>query len=196
MINFIAQLAPAYLYPFLYVGLIFLGGLVLMPAMYLTQLGVVNTGYLLLTSIVASLSADSFWYFVGRSTKKKKLLSLKFIQSKLKDAETFSVFFSKHGVLLVFLTKFIYGTRIASHVLAGLHKIHYFKFLGATALGTAIWFGIFYVLIRSIHVGIGQAETTALRIQLIFLLLIVILGILNWFTGTYIKKWLMKKKTK
>jgi membrane protein DedA with SNARE-associated domain len=195
MIDFIAHLTPLYLYPFLFVGITFLGGLVLMPAMYLTHVGAVSLLYLFLITIFAGAVSDSVWYFIGSSAKKEKLYSFRFIKNKIQEAGKFSEFFSKHGVRLVFFTKFVYGTRIASHVLAGLHKIGYARFLGATMAGTATWFAIFYFLIRSINVGITAAKATAFRIQILFLGVVAILLVVNWFTGKYLRKKMMKSDT-
>ena len=164
----------------------------LMPAIYLTQLGVVNLWVLFSITIASGLVSDSFWYFIGYKGKEERLYALPFVQSKIKEAEKFSAFFKKYGAVLVYFTKFIYGTRIASHILAGANKISYYKFIVATALGTATWFGIFYFLIRSIDVGIENAKATAFRIEILFLAIVVIMLLLNWFTGTYIRKRMMK----
>ncbi len=193
MIEFISHLAPSVLYPFIFIGNIFLGGLVLVPAIYLTQVGVVKLWILFFITIASGMTSDSFWYLVGHKGKEKRLYALPFIQSRIQEAEKFSAFFKKHGVILVYFTKFIYGTRIASHVLSGVHRINYFKFLIATALGTATWFGIFYFLIRSIDIGIESAKATAFRIEIIFLIVVIVILLLNWLTGTYIKKRMMKE---
>jgi membrane protein DedA with SNARE-associated domain len=193
MIDFIAQLKPESLYPAIFVGIIFLGGLVLLPAVYLSMTGTISL-FLFLINILAAATADSFWYAIGKMAKKEKLYTYRFVKKRIVEAERFSAFFSKHGVLLVFLTKFIYGTRIASHVLAGMHKIRFYKFLIATAAGTALWFGLFFVLFHSVDAGLAEAEATAARVQLLFLITIAALVILNWFTGTYIRGKIMKNK--
>lgn len=192
MIDFIAHLAPIYLYPFLFMGITFLGGLVLMPALYLSTIGAISLAHLFLTTVFAGMVSDSVWYLIGYYLKKDRLYSFSFIKNKVTQAERFSDFFSKHGILLVYFTKFIYGTRIASHVLAGMHKIEYLKFLAVTAAGTATWFIIFYFLIRSLDVGITAAKAAAFKVQIIFLVGIVFLAFVNWFTGTFIRKRLMR----
>jgi membrane protein DedA with SNARE-associated domain len=194
MIDFIAQLGPGVLYPAIFLGIIFLGGLVLIPAMYLSITGSISLTFLLLINIIAAATADSFWYAVGKVAKKEKLYTYRFIKKRITEAERFSAFFTKHGVLLVFLTKFIYGTRIASHVLAGMHKIRFYKFLGATAAGTGVWFGIFYLLLRSIDTGLSAVKEAATRVQLLFLAVLAVLVFINWFTGSYIRQKIMKNK--
>lgn len=192
MIEFVSGLTPFYFYPALFFGLIFLGGIVLLPAMYLSLDGTVHLLYLFIATVLAGVLSDSFWYYVGRHAKEEKLYKLKIVKKRIEEAKRFSAFFSRHGALLVFLTKFVYGTRIASHVLAGMHKIKYMQFTAATAMGTAIWFLVFYFLIRSIDVGITAVKATALRIQLLFLVLFVVVIFLNWFTGKVIRKKMMR----
>lgn len=195
MLNFITNLGPATLYPGIFLGIIFLGGLVLLPAMYLSTTGTINLGVLLVITLAAALFADSFWYFIGATAKKKRFYALPLIRTRLEQAKAFSGFFEKHGVLLVFVAKFVYGARLASHILAGVHRLPFFKFIVAVLSGTAVWFGVFYTLLHVVDISVAGAKATATRIQLIFLILAFILGALNWFTGTFIRKKLMKKES-
>lgn len=192
--EYILHMDALQLYPALFVGLILLGGFVLLPAMYLTLVGAINLPLLFLFTILAAMLSDSFWYAIGLLSKKEKLYSLKFVQKRINEARQFSSFYQKHGVRLVFLTKFVYGTRIASHVLAGMHHIHLGKFIGATSSGTAIWFWIFYSLLRVLDFGIHSAQATAFRIQIFFLVSAVILILFNWFTRRFVRKALLREK--
>lgn len=188
MIQFILGLGP-FIYPFLYIGIIFLGGIVLMPSLYFSiHGGVFNILFLFIASLLAGITADSFWYYIGARAKKDKLYSLRFVKKRMEEAEKFSEFFVKRGVLLTFVTKFVYGTRIASHILAGMHKINYLKFLLATCAGTVLWFLIFYFLIKSIDLGIDSVKATAFKIEIFFLIIVSLSFTLNWFTGKYIRK--------
>lgn len=193
MADFILHLTPGYLYPALLIGLVALGGVVLLPAIYMSILGSLDLAHLFIIAVTAGIVSDSIWYMVGKKAKKERLYRLSYVQKRIREAEAFSDFFSKHGVLLVFLTKFVYGTRIASHILAGMHKIRFFPFAIATSLGTAIWFWTFYWLIRTVDNGLATAKTTALRIQLLLLIMTIVMVALNWFTGTYVRRKLLKR---
>lgn len=193
MVDFILHLTPGYLYPGLLLGLITTGGFVLLPAIYMSIIGNLNLNHLFMIVLLAGVASDSLWYYIGNKARKDRLYRLSFVKKRMREAEKFSTFFSRHGVLLVFMTKFIYGTRIASHVLAGMHKIKYVRFVLATSLGTAIWFWIFYALVKTVDNGLATAKTTALRIQLLLLIVTIIMLLLNWFTGTYVRKKLLKR---
>jgi membrane protein DedA with SNARE-associated domain len=192
MIDFIAHLAPGTLYPGIFIGIIFAGGLVLLPSMYVAMTGTLSLLHLFFISIAAGLTMETFWYTVGTSAKKEKIYALPFVKKRVDEAKKFSSFFNKHGVLLVFVSKFIYGTRIASHVLAGMHKLNFLKYISATTLGTVIWFGIFYGLLKTADLGISGVKETTTKAQLIFLIVACTLVCLNWFTGTYLRRRIMK----
>lgn len=194
MLSFLTHLAPGALYPGIFVGIIFLGGLILLPAMYLSTTGTVSLGILFLITLLASLCADSFWYVVGALAQKEKLYALPFLRKRIEGAKAFSAYFEKRGVFLVFIAKFVYGARLASHILAGMHRLPFFKFVGAVLSGTAVWFGIFYVLLHMVDIGVSGAKSAATRIELGLLILVLILGGLNWFTGTFIRKKMMQKQ--
>jgi membrane protein DedA with SNARE-associated domain len=192
MLDFIANLQPGYAYPALFFGHIFFGGLVLIPALYLSVTKALSLPVLFLIIILSSMFNDSFWYFIGGSIKKEKIYSFRFIKKRMAEARKFSAFYDRHGVWTVFFTKFIYGTRIASHILAGVHRISFAKFLAATAAGTAVWFMVMYFLIKGFDKGVSGTGSVAFRIQIVFLAAFAVIFLVNWFTGTYIRKRLMK----
>jgi membrane protein DedA with SNARE-associated domain len=187
-IDLILHLEPLPLYAALFAGLVVLGGFVLLPALFLAIVGSIKLSHLFAVVILASVCSDSLWYLIGRKVKKERLYSMRFLKHRVEEAARFSAFFSKHGALLVFLTKFVYGTRIASHLLAGMHRISFAWFLLAVSAGTAVWFWILYFLIRSLDLGISAVKDTALRMQILFALAALFLIFVNWFTGKYIRR--------
>lgn len=194
MSDFILHLAPGYLYPALFFGISLLGGVVLLPALFLAIAGKLKLAYLFGTVLLAGFNSDSIWYAVGRRAKKDRLYRIPFVQKRILEADRFSEFFSRHSLWLLYVTKFIYGTRVASHVLAGMHKVKYVYFLLATGLGTATWFWFFYFVVHSLNHGMGNAKSAALKLQLTMLTGAVLIISLNWITGTYVRKKLLKKE--
>lgn len=193
MLDFITQLQPGYIYPAIFFGHIFLGGLVFIPALYLALTNELSLPILFAIIVTSSMVIDSIWYLLGKGVKKERVYSFSFIRSRMKEAKKFSASFDKYGVWAVFFTKFIYGTRIASHILAGMHKTNYWKFLGATAAGTSAWFGIMYFFVKALDKGVSGTASAAFRIQIIFLVIVILLLLLNWFTGTYVRRRLLGK---
>lgn len=193
MLDFISHLSLLTLYPTLYMGIIFLGGIVLLPAMYLAMTGTFSLTHLFIITLAANVTAETIWYSLGTVAKKEKLYRMGFLKKHIEEAKHFSTFFLAHGVLLVFVSKFIYGTRIAAQVLAGMHRVQFLKYLFATTLGSAIWFLIFYGLLRGADLGMNSVAQTTKHIQLVFFSIAVLLIAVNWFTGTYVRKKLMNR---
>jgi membrane-associated protein len=186
MIEILSSLSPFVLYPSLFIGLILLAGIILLPAIYFSLLGGMSIWGLLITTVLAGLVADSFWYLIGKKAEENKLPSLSFLKEKVEQSKKFTKLFTKYGVRTVFIAKFIYGTRLASHVLAGLHKVHYGLFALATSLGTSIWFFIFYALIVSLNKSIESTKVVAFKLQIIFLILVLVIVVINWVGRKYI----------
>jgi membrane protein DedA with SNARE-associated domain len=192
MINFIAHLSWEALYPTLFVGIIFLGGIILLPAMYLAMTGAFSLFHLFIITLLSNITAETIWYTIGMYAKKERLYKLRYIKKRTEEAEKFSDFFLRHGTMLVFVSKFVYGTRIAGQILAGMHRINFLKFLFATTVGSMIWFGIFYILLRGADLGIASVKETTKHIQLTFLIVAGFLAVINIFTGTVVRKRMLK----
>lgn len=195
MLSFFSHFSHHYLYIVIFLLYIPLGGLVLIPTIYLAIYGTLNVFFVYMAIILSSATADSIWYYIGRHhVNVEKIYKIRFIQSKIEEAKNFSHFFTKHGVLLVFFTKFIAGTRLTSHILAGAHKVNYFKFLGATALGSTFWFILFYILIKSLDMSVANVGDLGKRIQIIFLAAAVILLLVNYIAARIFRNKILKKK--
>lgn len=194
MLDFIINLEPGYVYPVLFLGHIFLGGFILIPALYLAIEQELSLFILFIVIVTSSMLNDSFWYLIGNNINRERVYSLRFVKNRMKEAKNFSAFYDEHGVWAVFFTKFIYGTRIASQILAGAHKIGFIRFLSATGAGTAVWFVIMYFLITLLDRGVSSTAAVAFRIQIIFLIMTAILILFYWFTGKYLRKRIMRSK--
>ena len=196
MLEFILHLEPVYLYPTIFLGHIFLGGLILIPALYLSITGNLSLTILLLTVIASSMVTDSIWYAIGKNLRRDRVYSFAFIRKRAEEAAKFENFYDKHGIWTVFLTKFVYGTRIASHLLAGIHKISFTGFIMATATGTTLWFFVLFFLVKVLNIGVSGAESVASRLQIIFLVGTAFILFFNWYSRKYIRKRLMNQKDK
>lgn len=186
MLEILSNLHPIILYPSLFLGLIILAGIVLLPAMYFSLMGGMPLIGLFVVTILAGIASESFWYYLGRRSANGSLPALSFLKNKVDQSKKFTKLFTKYGIRTVFIAKFIYGTRLASHVLAGIHKVHYGLFIFATSLGTAIWFFIFYGLIHSLNKSIDSTKAVAFKIQIIFLVMVLLILSINWITKKYV----------
>lgn len=119
------------LHPYLYifVGMVFGGETVLVPAIYFAILGKLDLSYLVAISLAATLISDSFWYFLGRFLSHERAFSI--LGKRRAWAEKISTFFINRSSLIIIFSKFVYGTRTAVQIISGAHKIPFRKYLFA-----------------------------------------------------------------
>lgn len=124
----------AHPYLFLFVGLLFAGEMVLLPAIYLAVTGRLEFAYVVSVAIAATLTSDFAWYFAGRRLPAATLQRLpgRGTTALVKGLDRL---FTRKGAQVVFLSKFVYGSRVAAQVLAGVHDMPLRVYLPANALG-------------------------------------------------------------
>jgi len=122
----------AHPYLFLFVGLLFTGELVLLPAIYLAITGRLELAYVIAVSISTTMLKDFGLYYLGRKVPAAALQRL-----PGRGTNGLDRLFGQHGANVVFLSKFVYGTRAAAQILAGLHDLPLRVYLTANALGVA-----------------------------------------------------------
>jgi membrane protein DedA with SNARE-associated domain len=114
--------------------LLFAGELVLLPAIYLAITGRLELAYVIAIAITATMLSDFGWYYVGRRFPAAAL-------QRLPGRGTHGLvngldrLFDRRGAHVVFLSKFVYGTRAATQILAGVHDMPLRVYLLANVLG-------------------------------------------------------------
>lgn len=124
----------AHPYLFLFVGLLFAGELVLLPAIYLAVTGRLEFVYVVSVAIAATLASDFAWYSAGRRLPAATLQRLPG-RGATALVRGLDRLFTHNGAQVVFFSKFVYGTRVAAQVLAGVHDMPLRVYLPANALG-------------------------------------------------------------
>ncbi|WP_245730645.1 DedA family protein [Pseudohongiella acticola] len=124
----------AYPYMALFVGMIIAGELVLLPAIYLAATQRIDLAAVLLLAIIATMLSDCLWYGLGRRFPASTLarVSGKVGEGFFAGAEKA---FSAGGKRLLFMSKFIYGTRALAQVLAGVHRMPLRSYLVVNTAG-------------------------------------------------------------
>lgn len=124
----------AHPYLFLFVGLLFTGETVLLPAIFLAISGTLLLVPVILIAIAAASLSDLAWYASGRRMPRSALRRLPGKgTSALVDG--LDRLFTRKGAQLLFLSKFVYGTRIVAQLLAGVHDMPVRRYLIANTLG-------------------------------------------------------------
>jgi membrane protein DedA with SNARE-associated domain len=112
----------AHPYIALFAGMLIAGEVVLLPAIFLATTGRLDMAVVVGIAMIATLISDAFWYGLGRRFPVKVIgrLSERLSGKVLNGVEQT---FNAGGGRILFMSKFVYGTRTLVQVLAGVHKM-------------------------------------------------------------------------
>lgn len=142
------------LYMGVLVGIFFEGELILISSIVAAHYGYLNIWIVLIISVIATYSADVFYFFLGRR-KGKRLLEKR---NKLKHkAEIVDNHLKKFPALLFIGYRFMYGMRTITPLVIGIGSINARKFLIYSAFGTLLWV-VFFGFIGYVFGGYVKSE--------------------------------------
>lgn len=167
------SLLQAYPLLFIFVGMIVAGEVVLLPAVFLAATGHLDIAAVISVAILATVLSDLVWYSLGRKFPAAALERIPGRGSN-RVVRGLERLFSQKGVQILFLSKFVYGTRTIAQILAGVHNMpfrtyFFFNFLAVLVLSSAL-VGIAYSVVGSTH-KLGEVMD---HIEIAFLLFVVI----------------------
>jgi len=131
----------------IFVGLLLGGETILLPALYFSAIGQLNIWFIILIMIVATVISDTIWYFLGFGLS-EGVSWIKLSQRKREIMERYSTLFSERALFLLFMSKFVYGTRVVAQILCGVYKIDFKKYFIINLAGIAALTAFYAVGIR------------------------------------------------
>lgn len=140
------ELISENIYTVIFVGLLFGGETILLPAMYFGISGTISLQAIIGISILATAISDTFWYYLGRTTPVEKISSLKIFRKYTENIAGLSSSFKKNGLFLLFSSKFVYGTRTTMQILCGMNNITFVKYFFINISGIVALNAFFLVL--------------------------------------------------
>lgn len=176
-------------YILIFLGLLLGGETVLLPALYLGVIGILNNWQVLLIMIVATVISDSIWYSIGRGIVPNFIKAILNEKRNIQLAKLSDVMADKELVIL-FYSKFIYGTRIASQILCGARRVGFIRYilvdvLAVTALGV-VYYLLVYFSVTLTYSLIDSQYTLLIVIALVATIIAIIhLSVHNFVR----KKW-------
>lgn len=178
-----------YIHPYLllFVGLLFAGESILLPAIYAALLGKLEMSYVIGIAMLATTISDCCWYYIGVHMQDRYVSNI--VNERVKNIMAkLSVVFNKRGPLILYLSKFVYGTRIAAQVLSGTHKMPFRKYISVNFLGvlslTFFILGLAYVTNETV----SHIEGIVHNVEIAFLAFVAILVLAHVVVGKYLKK--------
>ncbi|QKK02037.1 MAG: DedA family protein [Pseudomonadota bacterium] len=167
-----AALVTGYPYLVLFVGLLLVGEVVLLPALFLASTGRLDWLWVILVAIVATVLSDLAWYLLGRWYPARMLDRLRERQPPDR-VERLEVLFRRQGPRLLYLSKFVYGTRIVAQVLAGALNMRFGLYISVNLLGVVTVVLCLAGLSWAVVGSARQLEELLQHIELAFLLLLL-----------------------
>jgi membrane protein DedA with SNARE-associated domain len=174
-------------YIFIFIGLLFAGETILLPAIYFALDGKLHMPHVILTAIIATLVSDYVWYYVGLHMGER--FARRMVKGKVqKRLEKLSGPFAKHREMVLFFSKFVYGARTAAQILAGLQKMPFRRYLTINILGVTVLTLFIAVLAYSIEETVENLTTIIHNVEIAFLIFVVVLVLAQLTLGAYFKK--------
>jgi membrane protein DedA with SNARE-associated domain len=144
----------AHPYLFIFFGMLVAGEVVLLPAIYLAATGRLDIAWVIALSVIATVLSDFIWYYAGRRFPASALGRIPG-RGTSRVVSGLEKLFRRKGVQVLFLSKFVYGTRITAQILSGVHDMPLRRYLVANTLGilavTAALVVIAYSVVGTTH---------------------------------------------
>ena len=181
-VDIIKQYLGTYGYGFLFLGTILEGELILLTAGFLSYFGAMNFFVVLIVAFFGAIIGDNLWFWAGRKGGTHLIDRYgKFFFLTQKRVNRARKYFDTHGSKAVFVSRFVFGTRVSTSILAGALGMPLKKFQRSNVAGAASWTiitaGLGYLFAKSfelLRAYLVQTEN-ALLILAVFVIIIFIL---------------------
>lgn len=128
----------AWAYVFLFLGVLLEGELVMIFAGILTQLGVLNLQFVIITSFLGALTKTVSWYKLGIFLN-RRFAQIRFFTYLEKRVYHLFPKFKENPFWSIFVSKFIYGVNHFVLILAGYSKMDFKTYFKAEFYSSMIW---------------------------------------------------------
>jgi membrane protein DedA with SNARE-associated domain len=178
---------------FLFLGILIVGSPVLLPSIHLAIEGELNGGIVAALALTAMWASDSIWYAlgrVGRVLQLKRLLRFGRVAQALRQVNALRR--RVPMARLLFLSRFLYGTRIAANLLCGMVRTPYARVAAVNFASSLLWTALLFGLARSIGSTMELFLAEGQSIQLV-VAVFVLAGFVLQFALTRAGRFVVKK---
>jgi len=177
-----------YKYVLVFFGLVLSGDIFLVGTIYSARFGFVELSTLFPVAIAASIVSDAVWYLLGRFLRRDRLEKLPMLRSKPALVAKLAALFERKGALLVFACKFLYGTRVITQVLCGVHKMKYKKYFFVNVAGSLIWISFLMALVTAVNASVGTLKSTVTKVEISLTIIIALFLAIRFITKRLFEK--------
>ncbi|MBX4210939.1 VTT domain-containing protein [Candidatus Parcubacteria bacterium] len=165
-----------YRYAFIFIGMFVLGEAVLIPALYLSFQGIFDPLNVFFVSITATLLSDAMWYLIGRYLSTKDIRQSSLMQNRQEAFDNTTRLYDTYGLRILYLSKFIYGTRTIVQIITGYRKIPPRDYVVTNTLGALTYLFILFLVAGVMRASFNEFGTllNEAKIALLFIIIILI----------------------
>jgi membrane protein DedA with SNARE-associated domain len=171
----IVGLIITYKYAFLFIGMFLLGEAVFLPAIYLSLLGYISLPVVILVSLFATLISDVIWYYIASHRSVAKIQHWHRVEKHKEKFVRLSALFDRRGGLILFASKFVYGTRILVQVICGMKRMNIWKYLFVNTIGSLAYLLFLTGITMAVDAVFLPEVIGGVKISLIVLVAVVVL---------------------
>lgn len=189
MIDSLIAVFERYPYLILFLGMMVAGEAFLLPAIYIALKGKLDIRLVALIALASTLLADLFWYMIGRNIPFARLSRWKMFANRKPIFAKLENILKRHGLLLVMLSKFVYGTRTVTQILAGAHHLPFLKYLMANTIGITVLLAFLIFLGHFVARSLESLQDLFLGAQIsLVAFILAAIGVQLWIKKIIYKK--------
>ena len=176
----------------LVVGMMIGGESVLIPAVYLVVTGFISPLFFIAVALGAGVVSDSAWYGVGRMLPQDRISRFGFMRRNQPLIDRLNGFFDQHAFRILYISKFMYGSRVVTQVLCGARKVHYPRYLLVDLLGLVSWLLTLLAIGFSVEGGVEAIGGGAYALGVGFAVFLAVAVAVQFWLRSFIKRKLWK----
>ena len=174
----IEYLLATYGYPILFLGTLLEGETPLLIASFLAHRGYLKLPWVIAVAFAGTLSADQFFFYLGRLNGESILKRRPKWREKIEKA---SSLLDKYHTLIMFGFRFVYGFRTLTPFVIGMSGFSPVRFLLLNTIGAILWSTTFayagYALGEAVEIILGDVK----RFELWIVGCIAAVAVVLWF---------------
>ena len=169
-----------YGYWVVFVGTLLEGEIVMLSAGVLAYVGVLNIWWVIIVGTVGAVLGDNFWFWAGRRGGVPFVHRYGgYVGLSHAHVERARVFLEKRGSQTIIISRFVYGTKIVSALMAGALGMSAARFYRANLAGSVAWATVTVLIGYAFANSFSVVRHYVLGGELLLLILVVLVVIIT-----------------
>ncbi len=165
----------------LFLGILVIGSPVLLPAIFLAMQGELDPWRLALVAATVMWLSDSAWYCAGRLVSLERLRRFALLARGIERLEAACE--SSSAARLLFLSRFLYGSKIAANVWCGIVRLRYRDVVLVNLASAVLWLALLFLAAFAIGTTLDRFLTEGESMSKILASLALFALAMTWFMG-------------